>query len=248
VKQVFLSSTLRFDNPNQKSDFNRNGVPDETYSYSQEITLLDQRYPQSGSMPGSTNLTFHSYPGQDDWRADNTGVEYHHIFGEQHLNQTIGQVVSQRTNVCVFIHGDPNCFDREVFTAKMTNGDGTVPKRSAMRMGSLNLNAPTAKLWYLFSLDNDHDELVEHIALTQLAQAQNLVLFILGKGPDPGVEPIARMFDPSPTKDISTQTSTGSGSSVSTQKARVLQKRSSSNRTSRNRTYTSYVTHKSYSI
>lgn len=208
----------------ERGDFNQNGVSDETYSYSQEVTLLDQRYPQSGSMPGSTNLTFHSYPGQYDWRTDNTGVEYHHIFGEQHLNQTIGQVVSQRTNVCVFIHGDPNCFDREVFTAKMTNGDGTVPKRSAMRIGSLNLNAPTAKLWYLFSLDNDHDELVEHTALTQLAQAQNLVLFVLGKGPDPGVEPIARMFDPSPTLRISAQTSTGSGS---TQKARVLQNRSS---------------------
>jgi pimeloyl-ACP methyl ester carboxylesterase len=179
----------------EQGDFNRNGVPDETYSYSQEIALLNQRYPQS--MPGSVNLAFHSYPGQDDWRSDNTGVEYHHILGVQHINQTIGRVIAQRVNVCFPIRDELNCFDREVFTAKMTNGDGTVPERSATRIGANNLNALGAQLWYNFSLDDDHDELVEHTALTQLQRVHDRVLFILGKGPDPGTGDIVAKLPPS---------------------------------------------------
>jgi len=68
----------------------------------------------------------------------------------------------------------------------VTHGDGTVPEESASRVGFSNLNAPGAKVWYYFSLTDNADEFVEHTALTQLAQVQDRVLFILGKGPDPG--------------------------------------------------------------
>jgi pimeloyl-ACP methyl ester carboxylesterase len=181
-------------------DFNRNGVSDERYTYNQQTNLLNQRYPAAGSTPGSTNLIFHGYPGQDDWRNDSSGVMYHHIFSTQHLNQTIGQVVAQRVTICQLIGGILNCFDRELFATSMINGDRTVPKRSSSRMATvgsetdphaINL-APNSRAWYFFSVDDSQDEMVEHTTLTQFDSVHNLVLFLLGKGPDPGIEPIAR--------------------------------------------------------
>jgi hypothetical protein len=139
-----------------------------------------------GVSPAPPIFLFHSYPGQDDWRAENTGVEYHHILGVQHINQTIGRVTVQRVPVCVIINPGISCFDRDLFSPGVTNGDGTVPEKSATRIGSADLNAPGASLWYFFSLDDAHDGLVEHTALTQLEATHNRVLFILGKGPDPG--------------------------------------------------------------
>lgn len=184
----------------EKGDFNGNGIPDELYTYAQQNDLLNQRHPRS--VPGTTNVIFHDYPGQDDWRTDSSGVEYHHIFGEQHLNQTIGQVIAQRLNVCVSNGFGFDCDDREFFDTKMIGGDRTVPKRSASRIGtvvdsagvpqSLNLNSPSAKFWYFFSLTDANDGFVEHTGLTQFTAVHNLVLFLLDKGPDPDIPPISR--------------------------------------------------------
>src|SRR5205823_10391042 len=126
--------------------------------------------------------------------------------------QTIGRVVAQRTNICFFIGLNPHCFDRNKFTPYVTNGDGTVPERSANRKSSLDpkiisppvdLNAPGAHLWYSLSQNDDQDKLVEHTALTQLGQVHNRVLFILGKGPDPGADELAQRARPSPRNQSS---------------------------------------------
>jgi pimeloyl-ACP methyl ester carboxylesterase len=164
-------------------DFNSNGTPDEKYSYAQLTDLLDRRH---GTLPGSNNLAFHSYPGQDNWRFDNSGVEYHHLLGVQHINQTIGRVVASRETVCRRLGFELSCFDRDDFTTSVTHGDRTVPEESATRLGLDDLNARGARLWYYFSLSDRADELVEHTALTELDGLHKRVLFLLGKGPDPG--------------------------------------------------------------
>ena len=173
----------------EAGDFDGNGIPNETYSYAQLINLLDRRYPFAGRLPGSNNIAFHNYPGQDNWKFDNTGIEYHHFLGVQHINQTIGRVVASREQICRRIGFEEFCFDRDVFTPLVTNGDGTVPKESATRIGSDNLNAPGAHLWFFTSFSDRADEFVEHTALTQLDGLHNRVLFILGRGPDPGDVP-----------------------------------------------------------
>jgi pimeloyl-ACP methyl ester carboxylesterase len=168
-------------------DFNRNGIPDETYRYDQIINLLNMRHP--GSTPGSNNSAFHSFPRQDNWNFDNPGVEYHHFIGRQHINQTIGRIVASRETVCRRLGFDLGCFDRDAFTPLMTNGDGTVPKESATRISAnttVNLNAPGAHLWMFSSFSDLSDQFVEHTALTRLPQLHDRLLFLLGRGPDPG--------------------------------------------------------------
>jgi len=179
----------------EQGDFNRNGVSNETYTYTQQTDLLDSRYPRTGSRPGSTNLTLHEFPGQDDWQGDNSNVEYHHIFGEQFDNHTIGQVIAKRETICS-IQSDL-CYDKEYFFPQVTNGDGTVTKRSALRKGfkdgtPVNLNARGAKFWYLFAQQVSEDMLVEHNGMTKIRPVHDLVLFLLDKGPDPGIPFTAR--------------------------------------------------------
>ena len=180
----------------ERGDFNENGIPDETYSYAQQTDLLNKRYPSAGSTPGSTNLIFHSFPGQDDWRTDTSGVEYHHIVGQQHTNQTIGQVIAQRLNVCVSSGFGFDCDDHEFFDTKMINGDRTVPIRSSLRqdfVGGVEVSlAPYSHFWKYSAANDAEDELFEHTALTQFPHVHDLILFLLDKGPDPGSHDIGR--------------------------------------------------------
>jgi probable HAF family extracellular repeat protein len=180
----------------ERGDFNQNGIPDEEYSYAQQTDLLNQRYPWAGSTPGTTNVIFHNYPGQDDWRNDTSGVEYHDIVSQQHTNQTIGQVVAQRINLCYGVDVGFYCIDRELFDTKMINGDGTVPIRSALRLGYVDGHevslAPASHYWKYRAVNDAEDDQFEHTALTQLPHIHALVLFLLDRGPDPGSHDIAR--------------------------------------------------------
>jgi len=177
-------------------DFNKNNVPDETYTFPQLVDLLDQRYPRG--KPGITAALFHNTDGQDDWRFDRSGIEYDHIYGIQSHNQTIGQVVAQTVVSCginVFVEGII-CIPEEQFKPLMISGDGTVPVRSASRLsdnGTFGLNAPKTHRWVQYSYDDDYDNNVEHTALTQTETVHKLVLYLLGRGPKPAdLQPIVK--------------------------------------------------------
>ena len=78
-------------------DINQDGIHQGALNYGQFRQMLDMKlHPRS--KPGTTNASFHNFQNsqghQDDWRNDNTGVEYHHIFGMQTLPQTISRVVA----------------------------------------------------------------------------------------------------------------------------------------------------------
>ncbi len=66
-------------------------------NYQSLISLLDGRHPRT--TPGTTSSNFHTIP-QDDWRQDNTGVKYYHIYGIQNRNTTPGRVVKTLTTKC----------------------------------------------------------------------------------------------------------------------------------------------------
>ncbi len=168
-------------------DFNRSNVSNEPYSYGQLTQLLDQRYPRS--TPGSTGASFHDAAGQDDWRGDQSGVEYHQIVGEQSHNQTPGQVVAQTQTFCFSDPQEPgaplNCFAKDNFKVNMTNGDHTVPVRSARRIADGIDFAPKSTRWYFRSTSDEDDEFVEHTALSKYPAVHDIVLYLLGRGPKP---------------------------------------------------------------
>jgi hypothetical protein len=160
-------------------------VPDETYKYEQLTQLLDQRHPSS--TPGTTSANFHDNAGQDDWRDDQSGVEYHQIIGEQNHNQTIGQVTAQNQTFCF---SDPqshslNCYVQDVFKTMATNGDRTVPVLSARRIAGVVDLAPKSRRWYFTSNSEEYDDFVEHTGLSQYTPVHDVILYLLGKGPQP---------------------------------------------------------------
>lgn len=69
-------------------DINDDGRSMDNYTVDQLIDLLARRFPHSTSVlpfstPGTNARVFHDSPGQDDWRFDQSGVQYYHIFGRK---------------------------------------------------------------------------------------------------------------------------------------------------------------------
>lgn len=148
-------------------------------SYNQFIDWLNQRFPRG--RPGEAVRTLRDYPGQEDWRNDQSGVQYYHIYGQQAIARTIGKVFIK--NVCRL---DPQLKSHcdEMIGTKWIQGDGTVPLVSAERIGNgQDLNAPRAHRFLFASRDSKTDDFVEHTSLTHLAGAEQLVLDILGPTP-----------------------------------------------------------------
>jgi hypothetical protein len=110
----------------------------ETYlNYDQMTALLDQQF--QISKPGTANRAFYGRAGQDDWRNDTSGVEYHHLFGVNNTEDTVGTVVQRVVRIRNVNH--------TVFDIIPVVGDGTVPVLSARRiLGSTNYNAPSVTL------------------------------------------------------------------------------------------------------
>src|SRR6266498_824088 len=180
----------------EKGDFNGNGVANEIYTFNQLSTLLDTRY--KDSKPAKTGSIFHDYPGQDDWRNDQTGVEYHIIYGQQKVNTTIGQVIAEKNGAVCGGLLPMICQPKETFKVAYLPGDGTVPVRSAWRHENGDDLAPNAYKWkypsYFEATDGDAD----HNGLTKTPWVRQKVLYLLGRGPDPDWIDIADVI-PGPT-------------------------------------------------
>ena len=171
-------------------DLNGDGLNTQGYSYEMLISLLDKRYGYDSNgnkffNPGSTADVFHNYTAvqghQDNWQTDNTGIQYYHIVGRQEEDRTIGQLLATvHISSCGQYIG---CLFENVFEIVFTAGDGTVPLLSAGRIGlsegsqDINLNAPTGEL-YIFQ--NDGNDAVEHLGITQNKDVHNLILDLLG--------------------------------------------------------------------
>ncbi len=132
-------------------DLNGNRQKFETYStYDQYLSMLNHRFPRPTSVlpqmpPATTGRLFHDYPGQDDWRTDQTDVRYYHIFSSQTLRGTIGKIIAVPEKKCSPLGTD--CITKVGFKTEKVFGDGTVPFLStSRRSGSTDLNKPDATL------------------------------------------------------------------------------------------------------
>jgi Lecithin:cholesterol acyltransferase len=160
-----------FFNINDTPTYSVDKIP---YSYSEFVAQLNRRY--NRSEPGSKGSSFHDKAGQDDWRNDQSGVKFFHLYGRQSRANTIGQVVAEVKPSC-FLGSLRNCPTHLEFDVKMTRGDGTVPEISATRTGKgLNLNAPGATLLPFVSRDDDQ---VSHQGLTDNPDVQGAILSAL---------------------------------------------------------------------
>ena len=159
-------------------DINKNGTVDDAYTHNQFTSLFNSiRFPET--MPSQTNSVFHNREGQDDWRQDQTGVEYSHIYGVQYGANTIGRVVAAKK--MQFTDSKGNAEEVDTFFVQKVSGDETVPEISASRIGnSQNLNEPGAKLIpFKSNKYGDENDKVEHTGLTQNTEVHNKVLSIL---------------------------------------------------------------------
>lgn len=126
-------------------DFNRNSTAFEVYDYDQFKAAMNLNYgrvdPPLTFMPGDTGDAFHEFglasgDNQDDWRADSSGVDYHHVFGVQSGETTIGRIRTVVERVCASPELPWVCIDVDAFALDKTAGDGTVPRVSAERRGN----------------------------------------------------------------------------------------------------------------
>lgn len=145
-------------------DINENGRLDNDYTPEEVATLLDGKQ-FTRSKPGQTGLSFHDYPGQDDWRTDQSGVLYYLLYGVQYYRFTIGKVLA--VNKFQFDR-EGNAVQVHDYEVAYTQGDGTAPQLSTERVGlGLDLNGPAVKrIAFVSSHNSFKDNIVEHTALT----------------------------------------------------------------------------------
>ena len=174
----------------EKGDFNGNGVPNETYTFNQLATLLNNRH--KDSRPATTGSKFHDYSGQDNWQYDQTGVHYEVIYGQQSFaGKTIGQVIAENEVRCA---GFPRiCKSREIFNVAYIRGDGTVPVRSAERFENGQDLAPNANVRKKQSFSPATDNDAEHNGLTRNQWVRDSVLYLLERGPAPNSIDVAEV-------------------------------------------------------
>ncbi|MEN3330809.1 MAG: hypothetical protein V7641_174 [Blastocatellia bacterium] len=153
-------------------DIDGNRVKSEVYgTYNKFISMIDKRFPYVTSAlpmrkPGTSNSLFHATPGQDDWRNDQTGVQYYQFLGRLPSRSTIEKITAVPGKECD--HLGQNCVDTAKFKVLRGFGDETVPLLSAERRGNgLDFNAPNA-IVRIFQ--------AEHLGLTQNGEVQNTVL------------------------------------------------------------------------
>ncbi|MDA1349624.1 MAG: alpha/beta fold hydrolase, partial [Chloroflexi bacterium] len=128
--------------------------------YSQMVQTIDSLYGREGFTPGSTGDAFHQ-GGQDDWRLDTTGIKYHHIVGVMSADLTVGQVKTTWELFCV--DGDTVvCSYKPTVELTLTSGDGTVPRLSADRAGTRNINAANAQVKVFRSPNEASDHSYSH--------------------------------------------------------------------------------------
>lgn len=180
----------------ESGDVNANGIPDEIYSFNQNISQLNADFPNTS--PGTVGAGFHDLTGQDDWRLDQSGIDYFHIVGEQsQLNTTNALVVKyslqcKLTGIGVGLGG--RCYNDRLYIPSKGFGDKTVPTISALRSKTLpngetvNLAAPSSTTYYYQSFDASIDGNAEHVKLLDNTKIRQLVAFVLGFGPKPPID------------------------------------------------------------
>lgn len=156
-------------------DFNGDGAVTGVYTYRQFHRLLNSQFPRS--LPASAGRVFHERPGQDDWRSDNSGIRYVHLYGEQAAADTIVRVDARLRTRCESIHlflAGLTCSTSTEYDALRGRGDGTVPTLSATRRGNgVDFNAPGATV---VPFTGPSDDLVSHTGLIKNPQVQERVL------------------------------------------------------------------------
>jgi pimeloyl-ACP methyl ester carboxylesterase len=156
----------------ENTDFNGDGQL-TTYNYQTMRDAFNSRY---STLPYEANHIFHQ-GGQDDWRQDSSGVEYHHIFGHQIEPQTPNQIVPIKK--IVLQNSQPR------FKFKIINdvGDGTVPVLSAERNeNGINLNAQGVVPEAIFPEPNEaeDDDDVSHNGMLKNERVQAKIFSFLG--------------------------------------------------------------------
>ena len=153
-------------------DFNGDGIL-STYDYATTRSTFNTRYL---TQPYEVNNIFHQN-GQDDWRQDSSGVEYHHLLGRQLDFETAKQVIAKRK-----IRGPGITSNSKIrFEILKGPGDGTVPVLSAERSeNGINLNAPGVIPEIFFPETGENDADVEHNGLTKNPRVQERIFNILG--------------------------------------------------------------------
>lgn len=171
---------------------NGDGKP---YEYVAYLQWLDTHYPDVTSPilfsggAGTVNHQFHTgRTDQDNWKADNTGVSYYHIYGVGDYPDTVYSIRRGWHALCTRIGDDMKCFSPDLNRFRLPVwglyidgwgfGDHTVPELSASRIGTDNYNVPSATLRIVRPANGD----TEHTNLTQNSNVQSCILDFLQQG------------------------------------------------------------------
>jgi pimeloyl-ACP methyl ester carboxylesterase len=159
-------------------DADGNGTVNSTYTdYTQLVNMLDHRYSNPSSRPGTRGKIFHDNSGQDNWNVNDGGfnpdptINYFHVYGRQPAPKTIGNVYTRVRTICNF--PGFNCHPVFGYDVLKTYGDGTVPEFSASRLGNgHNYNALNATQYSISTSD-------DHTGLAQNSSVLGYILYVL---------------------------------------------------------------------
>jgi pimeloyl-ACP methyl ester carboxylesterase len=165
------------------------GVGTKTYEYAEYERLLDTLSPQSQPYPpGTMNRKFHTeIPGEDDWRLDNSGVSYYHIYGVGKADDTIASLRYGVSISCMSAAPTPQtCVLLQGYTSEFGRGDQSVPLLSARRIATSDLNAPRTRtmLWAVMADrgNGTSDGDAEHLGMIKNPIVQDCILEALRPG------------------------------------------------------------------
>jgi pimeloyl-ACP methyl ester carboxylesterase len=176
-------------------DINGNGYSNEVYQFGQVVAQLNTDFDEAGTYPGTVGAGFHDFAGQDDWKNDQSGIKYFHIFGDQkQLNTTNGLYVKYSARCRLSGNILPDCFKGRLYIPVKGHGDKTVPLVSTT-MGWFggfqgqpqfpDRAPPSMRMFtYISQSRNSAEELrAEHTGLTKNTDIQNLLAYLLGINP-----------------------------------------------------------------
>ena len=153
------------------------------YDFGQTIGWINSRH--LNSHPGTNTENFHSL-AQDDFRGDNSGVNYYHIYGRQMRNRTVG-TIEPRVRMVASGGGVYSTYD-QIYPTRAV-GDGTVPLISSSRRidAGSGLNADCGStndkrcigVCYQPDPTDPNEKRSDHTGMTQNPQVQSQILQIL---------------------------------------------------------------------
>jgi pimeloyl-ACP methyl ester carboxylesterase len=175
----------------ERGDVDGNGISNEHYGFDRIVQPTNADFPATS--PGTVGASFHDFVGQDDWRADQSGIKYFHVIGQQAELLTTDALYVSWSTLCKRTGNRlTGCFKNRRYMPVKGLGDGTVSTLSTAFgwnndpvFPTSDLAPPGIRIFVRNSLNANTDNQADHTKMTQDVKVRDLIAYILNVGQQP---------------------------------------------------------------